>query len=91
MSLTNVSTREFRENLKEYFDKAEAGEAVFVKRKNQTFMLLPIDEDIMLTKETARSHIKDHYKEFVRETASKFIEEEVRSLIEEKKANSNNI
>ena len=36
MSLTNVSTREFRENLKEYFDKAEAGEAVFVKRKNQT-------------------------------------------------------
>lgn len=42
MELINV--RIFREKLKDFFDKADKGDNVFIKRKNQTYKLIAVDD-----------------------------------------------
>ncbi|RYY06899.1 MAG: hypothetical protein EOP43_04905 [Sphingobacteriaceae bacterium] len=45
MKLTEVNTKEFRENQKEFFDKADRGEKFLIKRKNQYYTLIAIAEN----------------------------------------------
>lgn len=43
-----VSSREFRDNQKKYFDMVDNNEQVVVKRKNRSYKLVPVSEDDML-------------------------------------------
>ena len=41
-----ISTREFRQNQKEYFDRADNGEQIIVQRgKDKSYVLMPVSED----------------------------------------------
>ncbi len=41
-----ISSREFRQNQKMYFDKADEGEQIIVQRgKNKSYALTPVNED----------------------------------------------
>ena len=43
-----ISSREFRQNQKEYFDRADKGEHIIVQRgKDKAYALTPITEDDM--------------------------------------------
>jgi len=48
-----VSSREFRENQKKYFDSVDNGEQVIVQRgKNRSYKLVPVpNQDICMTEE----------------------------------------
>jgi hypothetical protein len=43
-----VSSREFRDNQKKYFDMVDNDEQVVVKRKNRSYKLVPVSDDDML-------------------------------------------
>lgn len=45
MALIEVTSREFREKLKDFFDKADKGEKVIIKRKDRTYAIIPVDEN----------------------------------------------
>ncbi len=45
MPRIQVTSREFRENQKSYFDLVDSGKEVIIKRKNKSYLLLPITED----------------------------------------------
>lgn len=46
MSVIEVSSREFRANQKTYFDLADKGEKIILKRgKKQAYVLTPVDND----------------------------------------------
>lgn len=41
-----ISSREFRQNQRKYFDKADEGEQIIVQRgKDKSYALMPISED----------------------------------------------
>jgi PHD/YefM family antitoxin component YafN of YafNO toxin-antitoxin module len=41
-----ISTREFRQNQKEYFDRADNGEQIIIQRgKDKSYVLMPVSED----------------------------------------------
>ena len=43
-----ISSREFRQNQKEYFERADKGEHIIVQRgKNKSYALTPVSEDDM--------------------------------------------
>ncbi len=43
-----VTSREFRDNQKKYFDMVDKNEQVVVKRKNRVYKLVPVTDDDML-------------------------------------------
>ncbi len=43
-----VSSREFRDNQKKYFDMVDNKEQIVVKRKNRAYKLVPVSDDDML-------------------------------------------
>ena len=43
-----VTSREFRDNQKKYFDMVDNKEQVVVKRKNRAYKLVPVSDDDML-------------------------------------------
>ena len=43
-----VTSREFRDNQKKFFDMVDNNEQVVVKRKNRAYKLVPVSEDDML-------------------------------------------
>ncbi|MEM6766601.1 MAG: type II toxin-antitoxin system prevent-host-death family antitoxin [Bacteroidota bacterium] len=44
-----ISSREFRQNQKEYFDRVDKGEQIIVQRgKDKAYLLTPISEDDMI-------------------------------------------
>lgn len=43
-----VSSREFRDHQKEYFDRVDNNEQVIIKRKNRAYKLVPVSDDDML-------------------------------------------
>ena len=46
MKITEVTSREFRDKQKAYFDKADQGEKIIIKRRNnKSYVLTPVDED----------------------------------------------
>ena len=69
MSLIEVNSREFREKLKDFFEKADNGEKVIIKRKTKAYALIPVDETdlnfspLMEEKITEYKSIKDEKKQ----------------------------
>ena len=52
--MSTLTGADFRSQLAKYFDLALAGEKVFIRRKNQLFTIIPIDEgevDVTITPE----------------------------------------
>jgi hypothetical protein len=46
MALLEVTSRQFREKQKSFFELADSGEKIVIKRgKRQSYVLTPIDED----------------------------------------------
>ena len=43
-----VTSREFRDNQKMYFDMVDKNEQIIVKRKNRAYKLVPVTDDDML-------------------------------------------
>jgi hypothetical protein len=43
-----VTSREFRDNQKKYFDMVDKNEQIVVKRKNRAYKLVPVTDDNML-------------------------------------------
>ncbi len=43
-----VTSREFRDNQKKYFEMVDNNEQIIVKRKNRAYKLVPVSEDDML-------------------------------------------
>ncbi|HBX89092.1 MAG TPA: prevent-host-death protein [Marinilabiliaceae bacterium] len=43
-----VTSREFRDNQKKYFDMVDKNEQVVVKRKNRAYKLVPVNDDDIL-------------------------------------------
>lgn len=78
-----ISSREFRQNQKKYFEKADKGEQVIVQRgKNKAYALTAITEDDMYFNAEMIDRIKQSVNE-IEQGNSKRIEtaEEIRDLL----------
>ena len=59
-----ISSREFRQNQKLYFDKADKGEQIIVQRgKDKAYVLTPISEDDVYFNAEMVERIKQSIKE----------------------------
>ncbi len=54
-----ISTREFRQNQKEYFERVDKGERIIVQRgKDKSYLLTPVTEDDLYFNEKMLERIK---------------------------------
>ena len=52
--MTQLTVRDFRSQMARSFDRVDAGEHVFIRRKNQLYAIIPIDDnDLTVTPELA--------------------------------------
>lgn len=52
--MTQLTVRDFRSQMAASFDKVDAGEFVFIRRKNQLYTIVPVQqEDLTITPELA--------------------------------------
>lgn len=59
-----ISSREFRQNQRMYFEKADKGEQIIVQRgKNKSYALTPVSEDDIYFNEKMVKRIKESAKE----------------------------
>ena len=59
-----ISSREFRQNQKEYFERADKGEQIIVQRgKDKAYALTPIGEDDLYFNAEMVSRIKESIRE----------------------------
>jgi antitoxin (DNA-binding transcriptional repressor) of toxin-antitoxin stability system len=59
-----ISSREFRQNQRKYFDKVDQGEQIIVQRgKDKSYALTPISEDDLYFNEKMVKRIKKSAKE----------------------------
>ena len=59
-----ISSREFRQNQKEYFEKADKGEHIIVQRgKDKAYALTPVSEDDMYFNAEMVNRIKQSLQE----------------------------
>jgi hypothetical protein len=56
-----VTSRQFRDNQKKYFDMVDNKEQVIVKRKNRAYKLVPVSDDDMLI-EIPKEYRRDPYE-----------------------------
>lgn len=56
-----VTSREFRDNQKKYFDMVDNNEQVVVKRRNKSYKLVPVSENDMLV-EIPKEYRQDPYE-----------------------------
>ncbi len=56
-----VTSREFRDNQKKYFDMVDNNEQVVVKRRNRAYKLVPVSDDDMVV-EIPKEFRQDPYK-----------------------------
>lgn len=52
--MNTLSVSDFRSQLATYFDLVQAGETIFIRRKNQLFTIIPVDDgevDLAVTPE----------------------------------------
>ena len=52
--MKTLSVSDFRSQLATYFDLVQAGETIFIRRKNQLFTIIPVDDgevDLTVTPE----------------------------------------
>lgn len=43
--MTQLTVRDFRSQMASSFDRVDAGEQVFIRRKNQLYTIVPVSED----------------------------------------------
>lgn len=43
--MTQLTVRDFRSQMARSFDRVDAGERVFIRRKNQLYTIVPVSED----------------------------------------------
>ena len=43
--MTQLTVRDFRSQMASSFDRVDAGEHVFIRRKNQLYTIVPVSED----------------------------------------------
>ena len=52
--MTQLTVRDFRSQMASSFDRVDAGEHVFIRRKNQLYAIVPVDDDdLAITPELA--------------------------------------
>lgn len=52
--MTQLTIRDFRSQMASSFDRVDAGEHVFIRRKNQLYTIVPVSEDdLTITPELA--------------------------------------
>jgi antitoxin (DNA-binding transcriptional repressor) of toxin-antitoxin stability system len=52
--MTHLTVRDFRSQMARSFDRVDAGEHVFIRRKNQLYTIVPVSEDdLTITPELA--------------------------------------
>ncbi len=52
--MTQLTVRDFRSQMASSFDRVDAGEHVFIRRKNQLYTIVPVSEDdLTITPELA--------------------------------------
>ena len=52
--MTQLTVRDFRSQMANSFDRVDAGEHVFIRRKNQLYTIVPVKEDeLTITPELA--------------------------------------
>lgn len=52
--MTQLTVRDFRSQMASSFDRVDAGEHVFIRRKNQLYTIIPVSEDdLAITPELA--------------------------------------
>ena len=52
--MTQLTVRDFRSQMASSFDRVDAGEHVFIRRKNQLYAIVPVDDDdLTITPELA--------------------------------------
>ena len=52
--MTQLSVRDFRSQMAHSFDRVDAGEQVFIRRKNQLYAIIPVhDDELTITSELA--------------------------------------
>ena len=59
-----ISTREFRQNQKEYFERVDKGERIIVQRgKDKSYLLTPVTEEDLYFNEKMLERIKKSLEE----------------------------
>ena len=78
-----ISSREFRQNQKFYFEKADKGEHIIVQRgKNKSYALIPVSEDDMYFNTEMIKRIKQSVLEVKNgETKTISTSEEIKELL----------
>jgi antitoxin (DNA-binding transcriptional repressor) of toxin-antitoxin stability system len=52
--MTQLTVRDFRSQMASSFDRVDAGERVFIRRKNQLYTIVPVsDDELTVTPELA--------------------------------------
>lgn len=60
-----VSVTEFRKNLAAYFDKADEGEKVLIRRKNKIYALVSVGKDDLMITPELRKRIDEARQDFM--------------------------
>jgi antitoxin YefM len=78
-----ISSREFRQNQKAYFDKADHGEQIIVQRgKNKSYALTPISENDMYFNTEMLEKIKQSIEQAKHGKTKKFeTNEDIKDLL----------
>lgn len=78
-----ISSREFRQNQRIYFDKVDNGEQIIVQRgKNKSYALTPIKEEDMYFNSAMVERLKESIKEIQRgEVKTIKTKEEIKDLL----------
>lgn len=78
-----ISSREFRQNQKMYFEKADKGEHIIVQRgKDKSYALTPVNEDDMYFNANMLKRIKESVLEVQNgETKTISTSEEIKELL----------
>ncbi len=64
--MTQLTVRDFRSKMASSFDRVDAGEQVFIRRKNQLYTIVPVSEDdLTITPELAAKieNARQEYRE----------------------------
>jgi antitoxin (DNA-binding transcriptional repressor) of toxin-antitoxin stability system len=62
--MTQLSVRDFRSNLSASFDRVDAGEHVFIRRKNQVYTIIPVHDDDLQISPQLQTRIDKARKEY---------------------------
>ncbi len=62
--MTHLTIRDFRSKMADSFDLVDAGEQVFIRRKNQLYTIIPVTQEDMTITPELEAKIKKARQEF---------------------------